>query len=359
MFIHTFELSMFIGYGTYLLLKDELPNARMCGGKKEKYLVYDSSYNDNGIAIAMRKTSEKEWKYSEAKEDILILYVNISKLYVPGDEKNHIDNEEKFREAMEKLDAKIKEIFSATCMKGIEMKNFFVSRVDITKDATLSEDAIPLLLSCVRRLDLQYGFSHNKELEKNTPEFDCNKSVNIISKSRGYEFVFYNKCQAMLEKNYVTEELVECYRNILRIELRCRRKFVSRIVEGSAFETMLLFYKVKDKIFYHEYKSLFVTSTSEDFVSLACACQQIYLIDWTKEKKRNQAENLIKFLAKNEEYSPVEACIHLFCKESTGKTVLRHLQQLGFSPITIPKNKKEIIRIPALDKVVGLEMEVD
>ena len=116
MFIHTFELSMFIDYNDYLSLKEKLPNARTRGGKKEKYLVYDSSYNDYGIAIAMRKTSEKEWKYPEAKEDILILYVNVSKLNVPGDERNHIHNKEKFKEALERLDEKINDIFSEKCI---------------------------------------------------------------------------------------------------------------------------------------------------------------------------------------------------------------------------------------------------
>lgn len=348
---------MFIDYNDYLSLKEKLPNARTRGGKKEKYLVYDSSFNDDGIAIAMRKTSEKEKNYPKAKKDILILYVNVSKLNVPGDERNHVDSKEKFIEALERLDEKIKDIFSETCMNGIGMKDFFVSRADITKDVILQEDLIPLLLRCVRRLDLQYGFTLNEELEKNTQDFDCTRSVNIVSKSRGYEFVFYDKTKALLGKDYTTEELVESFKNVLRIELRCRRKYIARIMEGSAMEQLLLLYEYKNKFFYHEYKSLFSTSTSEDFFSMTSARREIYVQDWTKKKKQEQAENLIKFLAKNENYTPVEACMLLFKKESTEKTVLRHLQNLGFSPITIPKNEKGIVKIPALDKIVELEKE--
>lgn len=357
MFIHTFELSRFIDYKDYLDLKSELPNANSRGGKKEKYLVYDSSYNNEGIAIALRQTSEKEWKYPGAKENILILYVNVSKLQVTGDERNYIECAEEFIDALNILKQKISIIFLETCMAGISLNDFWVSRADITKDVTLPEEKIPFLLSCIRRLDLKYGFMLNEALEENTQGFDSKRSVNIVSKSRGYEFVFYDKGKSLLGKDYATEELVEYFRNVLRIELRCRRKYISKITEGSTFETILQLYSLRNTIFYKEYKSLFATSTSEPFVSLVIARREIDYKYWSKEKKRKQARALVEFLAKNEDSLPSEACLHLFNKESTEKTVLRHLQETGISPITIYRNEEGIVFISALDEIVELGKE--
>ena len=77
----------------------------------------------------------------------------------------------------------------------------------------------------IRRIPLGRGFFLNKELEEKCIGFRKEDSFNAVNDSKGIEFVLYNKYRAALDQNYPDIDR-ERYRNVLRMELRCSRKYI-------------------------------------------------------------------------------------------------------------------------------------
>ena len=89
------------------------------------------------------------------------------------------------------------------------------------------------------RLPMYEGYGHNTELEENCKDFRREDSFNAINSSRGIEFVIYNKHQAALDNDF-SDEALDFYKDTVRIELRCKKKYIDKHFKGKNMRKTLL-----------------------------------------------------------------------------------------------------------------------
>ncbi len=103
------------------------------------------------------------------------------------------------------------------CNCDISFKDFKLYRVDVATDRILpSEECIQQFIMLMRRMPLAAGYKINTAIEDNTPDFRKCDSYNLINKSRGIEFVLYNKSRGAHDEKYASKEQ-DYYANTLRM----------------------------------------------------------------------------------------------------------------------------------------------
>ena len=225
-----------------------------------------------------------------------------------------------------------------------------LSRLDITNDIhDIPEYSIQEYISLMRRSSLSRGYKLNGDLENNTPEFRCEDSFNVYNKSLGVEFVVYNKQRAAFDQNYPPEYLYY-YENTMRVELRCKRRYINKLTKDlSTTEALLFMYKKRFELVSDVYEKMFKYRT--DLCYISRRWQLIFI-----EKKfgnMKTAKKVIDYLKKLNKLG-VKFDAALYESYNTVKTRTKTpsmFNELGFSPVYI--QSKTISYMSSLDTVLG------
>lgn len=339
-FIHTFELS----YRTSLDTIRELTNNKLAEINGE---YSNLKYVDNGITIISRKCP-KEGKDGKGNYK-LILVINPSKLTDPEAYSNNIKNLSEFKEVMGILDYRISKLFT-----GFEIDDFKLSRIDITKDiSVVPERIIQEYILIMRGSSLSIGYKMNTELEENTPNFRCEDSFNVLNKSRGAEFVVYNKHRASIDQGYPSEQ-VYGFENTMRVELRCKRRFINKVTKGqTTYEALCTIYNKKALLVEEYYDTMFKYRTDLCYVSKEWQKKLIkaYYGDKVKSAKLLKVLKEISDKGLNLDMALYE-CYNSRNARIRGVTAFN---EMGFSPI--PIKQKTISYMSPIDTVLGFDNE--
>lgn len=335
-FIHTFELSYRTTLDKILELTDH--SLAEIHGEYKSY-----KYTDKGITIISREC------YKESKDGKgnykLIIVVNPSRLVVNEAYSNKIKDIEDFIFSLEKLAITINSI-----LPGLSINDMKLSRIDITNDIhDIPEYIIQEYISLMRRSSLSRGYKLNSDLENNTPEFRSEDSFNVYNKSLGVEFVVYNKQRAAFDQNYPPEYLYY-FENTMRVELRCKRRYINKLTKDlSTTEALMFMYKKRFELVNDVYEKMFKYRT--DLCYISKRWQLIFI-----EKKfgnMKTAKKVIDYLKKLNKLG-VKSDAALYESYNTVKTRTKTpsmFNDLGFSPVYI--QSKTISYMSSLDTVLG------
>lgn len=262
-FIHTIELYRLITYSEFECLNKNL--RRFNNGTEYRCLDHEK----DGITIVFRKCTDNEKKKKGSRYGYkLIVIFNPSRLIENNTYINRIWNKDVFKSSITLFNEKIKWIFEKIIPDICGINDFMLSRIDITKDIfCVPENVIQEYIKTLRRLPLNYGYALNTQLEENCSTFKPENSINILNKSRGFEFVLYNKHQAAIDQNY-PDDIQEHYADTLRMELRCNRKFIKKSTKDyDTIHSMCYFYANMESMVEDIFYRLFTCDTDLCFIS--------------------------------------------------------------------------------------------
>ncbi|MCM1227187.1 MAG: hypothetical protein NC320_07145 [Clostridium sp.] len=330
-FIHTIELYRLVTYSEFEYLNKNLRRFR--NGTEYRCLDYEK----DGITVVFRKCTDNEKKKKGSKYGYkLIVIFNPSRLIENSTYINRIWNKEVFASSITLFNEKIKWIFEKFIPDIHGINDFTLGRVDITKDILcVPENIIQEYIKTLRRFPLSYGYALNTQLEENCPTFKPENSLNIVNKSSGFEFVLYNKHQAMIDQNY-PDDIQKHYADTLRMELRCGRKSIKKNTKNLDTLTSLVYFYVNmesmvEDVFY----SLFSCDTDLCFVSHYWLEKVIKGKFKSKEKKQKRMLKLVNYLHKNPEKSVDEALTKLFPSKKSQKTIMDDFYGIALSPVAV------------------------
>lgn len=345
-FIHTIELCRSITYKEHTHIKE---NLNFIPAKEELYKVWSKDYIETGIDITIVQKSKKESQYSDKeKTHKLLLIINPSRLKVSGSYTNEIKNFQDFENALSDLDMQIKKIFSNFIPSISGINSFKIQRVDITRDIfNISEKNIPDFLTTLYKLPLHAGYKINKTLQINTMDFVPQKSFNIINDSQGVEFVLYDKHSSTVSRNY-PEDVQKVYTNVLRLELRCSRKYIKKHYSASTFDSLCKIYIVREEILTKIYSAIFYIPTDACFLSRKLLFAKIEKYCGSKHKKESKMKafcNLSNLSCDMSQTNrlPINSFGFKRCY-----TILEYFNDIGCSPIYLPDSTPFIQSLDSL-----------
>jgi len=332
-FIHTIELYRLIGYDDYINLH-KIRRFKNTGNKiLDEYRCTD--YSHYGIIIIFRKCTENEKKKKGSQLGYkLILVINPSRLIEENTYYNKIFDFNKFHNAIVFLNEKIAEIFENIISDISGIDDFVLGRIDITKDIkNVSYEFIQEYILTLRRLPLRCGYSFNSELEESCQTFRFEDSCNIINDSRAIEFVIYNKHSATMDQKY-PDDVQEFYKDTLRIELRCKRKFIKKHTKNqSTYEALLFIYARKTEFTKEIFNAIFSCDINASFLSYYWLTK---IIDAkTSRKKKKKMLKLVNYLHNYPDKTLDEALSFLFPSLKTQCTLMTAFDSLEVSPLPI------------------------
>lgn len=332
-FIHTIELYRLIGYDDFTRLH-KIRRFKNTGNKiLDEYRCTD--YSHYGIIIIFRKCTENEKKKKGSQLGYkLMLVINPSRLIEENTYYNKILDFNKFHNAIIFLNEKIAEIFENIIPDISGIDDFVLGRIDITKDIkNVSYEFIQEYILTLRRLPLRCGYSFNTELEKSCQTFRFEDSCNIINDSRAIEFVLYNKHRATVDQKY-PDDVQEFYKDTLRIELRCKRKFIKKHTKNnSTCEALFLIYLKKTEFTEEIFDAIFSCDINAGFLSYYWLTK---IIDAkTSRKKKKKMLKLVNYLHNYPDKTLDEALPFLFPSLKTQCTLLTAFDSLEISPLPI------------------------
>ena len=336
-FIHTFELTYRTDFNDLRELTDGLEMINFDG-------IYKSlRYVEYGITIESRRC-EKEKKDGKGNYK-LVLIIYPSRLIERGTYTNRIYGVDEIIKALESLKIIIESVFT-----NMTLNDFKLSRIDLTKDmCNIPERIIQEYILIMKRMALSYGFDLNKELEKNTEDFRPQDSFNVVNKSQGAEFVIYNKHRAAIDNKY-PDEIIEHYTDTMRMELRCKRRYINfRTKNLSTEEAILFMYVYREDLMKNFYREIFKNRTDLCFVS------DSWQRNFVKQKYGDKT-NGIKLLGLLNEMKAIEHDLDTALNECyKSKNAIKHnllaFNKMGFSPI--PINRDDVSYMSSLDRVLG------
>ena len=201
----------------------------------------------------------------------------------------------------------------------------------------------------MRRMALSYGFKLNSELEKNTPEFRCEDSFNVKSKSQGAEFVVYNKHRAAVDQGY-PEKVLKHFENTMRVEFRCQRRYINKHTKHlDTKDAILEMYDYSEFFVERYYREMFRYRTDLCYVSPSW--QRKFIQKQFCDKKMGM--KLMKLLEEMEDegMNLDIALYECYLSKNSITKKLSAFNTMGFSPIPISLCK--VSYMSSLDKILG------
>ena len=202
------------------------------------------------------------------------------------------------------------------------LEDFKFNRIDITKDIhDIPETIVCEYILLMRRMQLYSGHEIDRQIEKNCSHFRIKDSVNLINESRGIEFVIYNKHQAAVDNGY-SDDTIEFYKDTLRMELRCKRKYINKLTKGmNNAEGLIYFYRnmqnFVEKIFFSAFRD-----TDVCHVSAYALDKLVKRKMKTKKVKCSNMRNLVTILNKKSDMDidtapdPQRSLWHFACQQT-------------------------------------------
>jgi hypothetical protein len=238
---------------------------------------------------------------------------------------------------------------------GLDIDDFTLSRIDITKNIrNVPEIIIKKYIRIMRKMKLSRGFKINTYLEKNTPNFKKEQSFDVCNESRGANFTIYNKHKAA-EEQYNSEEILQYFEDVMRVELRCKRKYIKFLTENlTTTQALIHIYGMKETLLYDYYSEMFRYQTNLCYVSNSW--QKKFIMKHYSGKKK--ADKLIKLLDKmKKDNIDLELALNE-CYNSKNARInkLSAFSKMGFSPIP---TSKHISYMSSLDRVLGFSKEYE
>lgn len=335
-FIHTMELRKMISFEEYTVLKENIdffPDSK--AGELELYPLTSTQYKKNGLTLTIRDTNEKEkLRCTGGKHHLLIINVNPSRLIYEGTYYNLIKNYEQFKIAVDYLCIWLEAMFGELTEDSGDIDTYTLRRIDITKDISdVPENIVKQFILLMRRMPLGRGFFLNKELEERCIGFRKEDSFNALNASQGIEFVLYNKHKAALDQNYPDKDR-EQYKNVLRMELRCGRKFIRRLTgKIGTKKAIKQIYKQANEIVDSAYRAMLKHYNGCCFIS---GYFTLKLIEKSNagEKKKIKMLSLVKGSNTYKDMD-IDGCGQaVFGNNEKYKKVQGYFEKLSISPVT-------------------------
>ncbi len=355
-FIHTFEINKIITFEEYNNLKETLdcfPDRT--AGNSKLYPFTSTAYVDKGIIITFRKCTDKEkLKYTYDMCYKLIIQVNPSRLIEEGTYKNSINDIYEFIIAIKRLNKFIAEILGNIINNAIDVNDFNLSRIDFTKDIKeIHENIIKQFILIMRRMPLCKGYRLNTKLEEKCDKFSREDSYNVLSKSKGVEFVLYNKHKAAIDRGY-PEDIVDFYHNTLRMELRCERKYIRRYTNNEdTYGVLCMLYNKMEQSVRSIYNAMIKCSTACCYTGSYLAEKIIEKQQNGKKKRKNKMIKLLRYCEKNCEYDLKTVGINLFNSMDVYDNIQNCFEEMGLNPIPVTIENIGFIQSP--DSLLGFK----
>lgn len=333
-FIHTIEIYRLISHEEFTSLNKGL--RRFNNGNEHRCLEHEK----DGITVLFSKCTDNEKKKKGNKYPFkLIVIFNPSRLIENNTYINRIWNTNAFVSSITIFNEKLKFIFENIIPEISGINDFVLSRIDITKYSSgIPENMIQEYIKTIRRFPLNYGYALNTQLEENCPTFKHENSVNILNKSKGIEFVLYNKHQATIDQKY-PDEIKNYYANTLRMELRCSRKFIKKksneLKDFDVFHSLIYFYINKESIVKDTFYRIFTCGYDSCFLSHYWLKKEIKKKFDSKEKRKSKMLKLVNCLYRNPDKTLDEALDYLFPSKKTQATIMKAFRKIQLSPIAI------------------------
>lgn len=352
-FIHTIELMKAIDTDKFIKLKKYNDfNFKMLYDL-EHYI--NTMYCKEGLVIKIRKCGKNEIK-TYKKPFLMTVVVNLSKLVYNGDPVNHIHSVGDFNWAIEKLFDMMDELDTEYQIGEIE--EFTLNSIDIARDIHgIPENIIKEVNKMLYRLPMYDGYTHNTRLEKKCRDFKREDSFNAVNDSQGFEFVVYNKHKATIDNKY-DSEFSEYYKDTIRIEMRCRKKYINlHFTDKNLKRTLKNAYNDMSFSVEAVYSRLFKFPTS--LCHLKSKMLIKYLFDETGNKKA-RCRRMVTLLDELDKYPNEDlqkALDNVYPSEKRQRNIKNHYKLYGVSPITM--RNRSIPFIQSIDSLLEFSLPTD
>ena len=204
----------------------------------------------------------------------------------------------------------------------------------------------------MRQLYLTLGFHHNKKLEENTEDFDPDSSFNAVNDSKKVEFVVYNKGHEVRSKKNSSDEQKDHYKDTMRVEVRCRKKFADKLSEKAyTAQKLVEIYRRRMEVIRDVFDDVFVLNKDSCFISPYWQKKQIKKYVSGKTKLGEKMNDFSKQLA-HASRPTMESVIENSekCQRSVSK-LLSKFEDMGVS--SVPTSDKETPFLQSLNTLLG------
>lgn len=351
-FIHTIEFFKPIETEIYKAFKNNTDYSVILNDNIfiDEYLV-NNTYSPKGLIIELHKCTPNEIM-TYRKPCKLVLKVNPSKLIYEGEAINHITDKDTFKMAFDELAELIDSVFTESDLNDID--EYTIDRIDITRDVHgIPEDVIKEVNTMLYRMPMYDGYAHNTQLEKYCKTFRREDSFNAVNYSRGIEFVIYNKHQAAIDNHYDLAA-VDHYKDTLRIELRCNKKYINKHFIGKNIrKTLLNAYDNMKESVEEIYFRLFKFPTSLCHLPSKLLIKYIFDRCDNKKAKCRRMVTLLDELDKYKQDDLQTALNNVYLSEKRQRKIKEHYEEYGVSPLTT--RVRNIPFIQSLDSLLEFE----
>ena len=353
-FIHTIEFKMKLEYEDYKDIKKKLKFFHPDGFISKNYQVVCNQYKKNGILLEMHKCSDYEQMSQGGYKFRLIAIVNLSRFATQGSFINAIEDKETFIKVVNELGAFLEKEFWK-CNRRYYFNDFKLHRVDVAKDRRLpSESCIRQFILLMRRIPMASGYKVDMTIEYNTPDFDVANSYNIINKSRGIEFVLYNKSHGSRVEKYNNEEQ-DYYTNTLRMEMKFKQKYITKHTKGMHTANALLYiYDTMADSVKTIYQKMYYGGINGCFVRENMHRHFVRTKNVGKEVRQKKMLCLMELCIEGRNFALNEIKKRAYMDiEKVYENVIKHYKEINLSPLTISNRTTLFIQSP--DSLLGFE----
>lgn len=341
-FIDTFEL-------TYKASFDEI---RQLTKHMDFFKVKDKKYyicNDRSTMGFMLKSTpcSRGERYNENKKHKLVIRVDPDRVFRKGIKDKHIYDIETFDHMIEYMDTLLEYWF-----KDISLNDFQLTRIDITKDIhDIPEPIIREYIMLMRQMPLYSGFKLKKYYRMPDGYLPEN-SFEVWNNESRLEFVVYNKHHEVMSKTKYSDEDKEYYKNTMRLEVRCnRRYFKNQTKDLTTKEALMKIFRIREHIAEDTFRSVF--HYFEDVCFLAPYWQKKYISKYNSNKTAKAAKMLWLSEKMNDKSRPAfESILELYPKSYDAKiNLIRYFEDMGLSPI--PILNRDIPYLQSVSSILG------
>ena len=368
-FIDTFELTAYIPF-SYIEanLKGRYgcrPIYKKTKKGKDKFIgyYYPASLNNNseGIEMITKKCSKGEY-YNQGENYKIRLKITTRKVPKFKDNIEEITDINEFFKMLGYVEDFIKHR-----LPDMTINNFKLTRIDVTKDIHgIPEPMIQEYIMLMRRTLIAGAYDHNKRLEENTKKFRQEDSFNALKKNGSssiVEFVVYNNARAAIDQK-MSEIEKEHYKDTMRMEIRCYRKYITEYIKSIGFdkdlstiELLMLIFKCKADIAEKTFPKVFSMYYDCTFLN------HYWLEKHIKKELQGKPKHMDNMLALerilNRKRTPdLSEAFELFnSKYKMFDKTKEKYTELGISPLTI--RNKEYPFIQSIASVLEFEEPTD
>ena len=351
-FIHTMEFAKPIDTEDFLYFKNSFDFMRDHSYSPENERYVNCILADSGVIMTVRRCSNNEIM-THKSAFMLEFRIDPNKLLYTGDVIRHIHDRELFKDAIDALCNKIE--FLAGSRGHGDIDEYRLSRLDITRDVHgIPEKMIHEVNRMLYRLPMYEGYGHNTELEENCTDFRREDSFNAVNSSRGIEFVIYNKHQAALDNDF-SDEALSFYKDTVRIELRCKKKYIDKHFKGKNMRKTLLnaFDNMRESVM-EIYGRLFKFPTDVCMLESKLLIKYLFERCESKKDRCRRMVTLLNGLDKYPEESLQAVLDSLYCSEKRQQKIKDNYEEYGVSPISVRDTTVPFIQ--SLDSLLEFEI---